>query len=298
MTIPTITLNDGTTIPQLGFGTLNIPPDRTPSRGNTEKTAEIVGTALRLGYRHIDSAQMYGNEQGVGEAIAASGILREQLFITSKLGNGNHRHDDVRRSFDETLEKLQLDYLDLFLIHWPLPTLYDGDYVSSWKAMTELVAEGRLRSAGVSNFQPEHLDRIIGATGVPPAVNQIEAHPYFLNDTARAACRRHDVDVEAWSPLGQGKLLDDATIGRIASDHDKTPAQIILSWHIRQGHIVIPKSMRAERMEENLAIFDFALSTDEIASISALDRGEAGRIGPNPDTFDWIPAVGERPVVS
>jgi len=283
MTIPTITLNDGTTIPQLGFGTLNIPPDRTPSRGNTEKTAEIVG---------------YGNEQGVGEAIAASGILREQLFITSKLGNGNHRPEDVRRSFDESLGKLGLDYLDLFLIHWPLPTLYDGDYVSSWKAMTELVAEGRLRSAGVSNFQPEHLDRIIGATGVPPAVNQIEAHPYFLNDTARAACRRHDVDVEAWSPLGQGKLLDDATIGRIASDHDKTPAQIILSWHIRQGHIVIPKSMRAERMEENLAIFDFALSTDEIASISALDRGEAGRIGPNPDTFDWIPAVGERPVVS
>ena len=298
MTIPTITLNDGTTIPQLGFGTLNIPPDRTPSRGNTEKTAEIVGTALRLGYRHIDSAQMYGNEQGVGEAIAASGILREQLFITSKLGNGNHRPEDVRRSFDESLGKLGLDYLDLFLIHWPLPTLYDGDYVSSWKAMTELVAEGRLRSAGVSNFQSEHLDRIIGATGVPPAVNQIEAHPYFLNDTARAACRRHDVDVEAWSPLGQGKLLDDATIGRIASDHDKTPAQIILSWHIRQGHIVIPKSMRAERMEENLAIFDFALSTDEIASISALDRGEAGRIGPNPDTFDWIPAVGERPVVS
>jgi len=298
MTIPTITLNDGTTIPQLGFGTLNIPPDRTPSRGNTEKTAEIVGTALRLGYRHIDSAQMYGNEQGVGEAIAASGILREQLFITSKLGNGNHRPEDVRRSFDESLGKLGLDYLDLFLIHWPLPTLYDGDYVSTWKAMTELVAEARLRSAGVSNFQPEHLDRILGATGVQPAVNQIEAHPYFLNDTARAACRRHDVDVEAWSPLGQGKLLDDATIGRIASDHDKTPAQIILSWHIRQGHIVIPKSMRAERMEENLAIFDFALSTDEIASISALDRGEAGRIGPNPDTFDWIPAVGERPVVS
>jgi len=187
MTIPTITLNDGTTIPQLGFGTLNIPPDRTPSRGNTEKTAEIVGTALRLGYRHIDSAQMYGNEQGVGEAIAASGILREQLFITSKLGNGNHRPEDVRRSFDESLGKLGLDYLDLFLIHWPLPTLYDGDYVSSWKAMTELVAEGRLRSAGVSNFQPEHLDRIIGATGVPPAVNQIEAHPYFLNDTARAS---------------------------------------------------------------------------------------------------------------
>ena len=296
--IASITLNDGTTIPQLGFGTLNVPPDRTPSPENTATTAEVVGLALQAGYRLIDTAQMYGNEQGVGEAIAASGILREQLFITSKLGNGNHRPEDVRRSFDESLGKLGLDYLDLFLIHWPLPTLYDGDYVSSWKAMTELVAEGRLRSAGVSNFQPEHLDRIIGATGVPPAVNQIEAHPYFLNDTARAACRRHDVDVEAWSPLGQGKLLDDATIGRIASDHDKTPAQIILSWHIRQGHIVIPKSMRAERMEENLAIFDFALSTDEIASISALDRGEAGRIGPNPDTFDWIPAVGERPVVS
>ena len=287
--IPSVPLNGGTTIPQLGFGTLRLPRD---------ETARIVGQVLDVGYRHIDTAQMYGTEEGVGAAIVASGIPRDELYITTKLANSNHLRDDVRRSFEESLRNLRVEQLDLFLMHWPLPTLYDGDYVSTWKAMTELVAEARLRSAGVSNFQPEHLDRIIGATGVPPAVNQIEAHPYFLNDTARAACRRHDVDVEAWSPLGQGKLLDDATIGRIASDHDKTPAQIILSWHIRQGHIVIPKSMRAERMEENLAIFDFALSTDEIASISALDRGEAGRIGPNPDTFDWIPAVGERPVVS
>jgi len=289
MTSPTITLNDGTTIPQLGFGTLNIPPDRTPSRGNTEKTAEIVGTALRLGYRHIDSAQMYGNEQGVGEAIAASGILREQLFITSKLGNGNHRPEDVRRSFDESLGKLGLDYLDLFLIHWPVPTLYDGDYVSTWRAMTELREDGRLRSVGVSNFQPEHLEQIIAATGVVPAVNQIEVHPYFRNDAARAATRRHGIAIEAWSPLGQGHVLEDATIADIAADRDKTVAQVILRWHIQHDHIVFPKSMHRERMKENLAIFGFELTSDEMATIDGLDRGQEGRIGPNPDHFDWIP---------
>ena len=295
MTIPTITLNDGTTIPQLGFGTLNVPADRTPTRANIEKTAETVGLALALGYRHIDTAQMYGNELGVGEAIAASRIPRDQLYVTSKLGNGNHRPDDMRRSFDETLDKLGLDYLELFLIHWPLPTLYDGDYVLTWKAMTELVDGGRLRSAGVSNFQPEHLERITNETGTVPVVNQIEVHPYFRNDVARAASLRHGITVEAWSPLGQGKLLDDTAIAELAAAHGKTVAQVVLRWHIQHGHVVFPKTMHRERMEENLAIFDFELSQDEIAAIDALDRGEAGRIGPNPETFDWVPQLGEHP---
>jgi 2,5-diketo-D-gluconate reductase A len=286
--IPTIDLNDGTAIPQLGFGTLHVPPDRAPTPANTAKTAEIVGLALDVGYRHIDTAQSYGNERGVGEAIATSGIPRAELYITSKLGNGNHRPDDVRRSFDATLAKLGLDQLDLFLIHWPLPTQYEGNYVATWKAMTELVADGRLRSAGVSNFQPAHLDRIINETGVVPAVNQIEVHPYFANRAARTASIRHGIAVEAWSPLGQGKLLADPILGQIAKARGKSIAQIILRWHIQHGHIVFPKSMRRERMEENLKVFDFELSAADVAAIDALDLGEGGRTGPNPDTFDRI----------
>jgi 2,5-diketo-D-gluconate reductase A len=282
---PRITLNDGTTIPQIGFGTLHVPPDRQPTRENTEKTARVVGLALELGYRHIDTAQSYGNERGVGEAIAASGIQRGDLYVTSKLGNGNHRRDDVRRSFDESLEKLGLEQLDLFLIHWPLPTLYDGDYVSTWRAMADLLADGRLRTVGVSNFQPDHLDRIIGETGVVPAVNQIEVHPYFANVAAREASVRHGIAVEAWSPLGQGVLLDDPAIGRIAAAREKTVAQVVLRWHVQHGHIIFPKSMRRERMQENLDIFDFELSAEEMASLDGLDRGERGRTGPNPDTF-------------
>lgn len=289
-TIPKITLNNGAAIPQLGFGTLHIPPDRSPTRENIAKTAEVIGLALELGYRHIDTAQMYGNELGVGQGIAASGIPREELYVTSKLGNGNHRPDDVRRSFDETLAKLGLDYLDLFLIHWPLPMLYDGDYVSTWKAMTEHLADGRLRSAGVSSFQPDHLDRIINETGIVPAVNQMEVHPYFHNDAACAASRRHGLAIEAFSPLGQGKLLDDVVIRKVAATKGKTSAQVILRWHIQHGNIVFPKSMHRERMQENLDLFDFDLSPAEVAAIDALDRGESGRIGPNPDTFDWIPS--------
>ena len=284
-TRPRITLHDGTTIPQIGFGTLNVPPDRQPTRENTEKTAQVVGLALELGYRHIDTAQSYGNERGVGEAIAASGIPREELYITSKLGNGNHRPDDLRRSFDETMAKLGLEQLDLFLIHWPLPTLYDGDFVSTWKAMVALVTEGRLRSAGVSNFQPDHLDRIISETGAVPAVNQIEVHPYFTNVAARAASARHGIAVEAWSPIGQGVVLNDSEIGRIAAAHKKSTAQVSLRWHIQHGHIIFPKSMHRERMQENLDIFDFELSAEEMASLDGLDRGERGRTGPNPDTF-------------
>jgi len=289
-TIPQLTLNDGTLIPQLGFGTLNVPPDRNPSPENTAKTAEIVRSALELGYRHIDTAQMYGNERGVGHGIAASGLPREQVYVTSKLGNGNHRPDDVYRSFDETLRKLDLDYLDLFLIHWPLPMLYEGDYVSTWKAMASLLTDGRVRSVGVSNFQPNHLDRIVHETGIRPAVNQIEVHPGFNNDATRAASARYGIAVEAWSPLGQGKVLDNATLVGIAASRMKTTAQIILRWHIQHGHIVFPKSMNHERMKQNIELFDFVLSDTEMASIDALDKGEAGRVGPNPDIFDWVPS--------
>ena len=287
--IASITLNDGTTIPQLGFGTLNVPPDRTPSPENTATTAEVVGLALQAGYRLIDTAQLYGNERGVGHGIAASGLPRQELYVTSKLGNGNHRPADVRRSFDQTLDKLGLDYLDLFLMHWPLPTRYDGDYTSTWEAMTELLASGRLRSAGVSNFQPAHLDRIVGQTGAVPAVNQIEVHPGFNNDAARVATARHGIAVEAWSPLGQGKVLSNETITQIAARHGTSPAQVILRWHIQHGHIVIVKTMHRERMHENLGAPGFELPSDEIAAIDALDQGEAGRIGPSPDTFDWLP---------
>jgi 2,5-diketo-D-gluconate reductase A len=284
--IPRITLNDQTTIPQLGFGTLHVPPNRQPSRLDIEEAAAVIGLALDAGYRHIDTAQMYGNEQAVGAAIAASGIPRDQLYVTSKLGNDNHRPAHVRRFFDESLRKLGLDYLDLFLIHWPLPTRYGGDFVSTWQATAGLTAAGRLRTAGVSNFQPAHLDRIIGETGVVPAVNQIEVHPYFSNTVARAAAARHGIAVEAWRPLGQGRLLGDPVIGGIAAARGKSSAQVVLRWHIQHGHIVFPKSVHEERMQENLSLFDFDLSAAEVASIDALDRGEGGRIGPNPDTFD------------
>lgn len=287
--IPTITLNNGTPIPQLGFGTLKIPPDRAPTPENARKTADVVGLALQIGYRHIDTAQMYGNEMGVGLALAESGIARDEIYITTKLGNANHRPDDVRHSFDQSMERLDLDHLDLFLMHWPLPTLYDGDFVSTWEAMASLIGSGRLRSVGVSNFQPAHLDRIVSATGVVPAVNQIEVHPYFRNDAARAASARHRVMIEAWSPLGQGTVLQDSVIAAIARTSGKSVAQVVLRWHIQHGHAIFPKSNHGVRMRENLDIFDFALSTGEMARIDALDRGEVGRIGPNPDTFAWIP---------
>lgn len=287
--VPRVTLNNGTTIPQLGFGTLTVQPDREATPANIEMTAEIVRLALKAGYRHIDTAQSYGTERGVGRAIAASGIPRDQLYITSKLANNNHQPDDARRSFDQTLQYLGLEQLDLFLIHWPLPTLHDGDYVSAWRAVTEFVAEGRLRSAGVSNFQPAHLERIIAETGAVPSVNQFEIHPYFANSTAQIASKRHGIAVEAHSPLGhKGAPLADETITRIAITKGKSNAQVILRWHIQHGHIAIPKSVRAERMNENINVFDFELSDEEIASIDTLDKGKGGRVGPNPDTYEGV----------
>ncbi len=288
---PEVALIDATTIPRLGFGTLNVPPDRKPTRANTTKTAEIVGLALRVGYRLLDTAQAYGNERGVGEAVVGSGIPRRELYLTSKLANPNHRPDDVRRSYGETLEKLGPEPLELFLIHWPLPTLFDGDYVSTWRALTELVAEGLLRSAGVSNFQPDHLDRIIGETGVVPTVNQIELHPYFANRAARSATAGHGIAVQAWSPLGHGQVLDDPVIARIASDRGRSCAQIVLRWHVQHGSITIPKSMHQDRMRDNFDVFDFELSGEEMATIDGLDRGEAGRVGPHPDTFEGLPTA-------
>jgi 2,5-diketo-D-gluconate reductase A len=277
--VPTIDLNDGTTIPQLGFGVFLVPADQ------TQRTVE---QALEVGYRHIDTAQMYGNEAEVGAALAASGIPRDELYVTTKLNNGNHLPDDARRSFAESLEKLGLDRVDLFLIHWPLPTRYDGDYVSTWRTLVDLREAGGTTSVGVSNFEPGHLDRIIDETGVVPAVNQIEVNPYFTNEAARAADARHGIATEAWSPIARGGIAGDQTIGAIAERVGRTPAQVTLRWHLQRGDIVFPKSMRRERMEENFAVFDFDLTGDDLAAIARLDRGEEGRTGPNPNTFDMI----------
>ncbi len=277
--VPTVTLNDDRQIPQLGFGVFQVPP---------EQTQETVEKAFEAGYRHIDTAQMYGNEEGVGAAIKAAGIPREELWITTKLNNGFHRPDDARRTFGESLDRLGLDQVDLFLIHWPLPTRYDGDYASTWRTLTELHEDGRARSIGVSNFEPGHLQTIIDATGVVPAVNQIEVHPFLGNESARAANAQHGIATEAWAPIAKGRVNDDPTIKEIAGRVGRSPAQVALRWHIQRGDIVFPKSTHAERMRENFAIFDFRLSDDDVATITALDRGEDGRTGPNPNLMDWL----------
>jgi 2,5-diketo-D-gluconate reductase A len=279
-TIPDISLNDGTTIPQLGFGVFQIEP---------KDTVAAVTTALEVGYRHIDTAEMYGNEAEVGEAVRVSGLDRSSVYVTSKLNNGFHRPDDARRAFDSTLAALKMDYIDLFLIHWPLPTLYDGDYVSTWKALEEFQRDGRARSIGVSNFQVAHLQRLADEASVVPAVNQIEAHPYFGNDEVRAYGREHNILTEAWSPIAQGKVLDDPTVVDIAEQVGRTPAQVVLRWHVQRGDIIFPKSTTPKRIEENTRIFDFELDDTAMERITALDRGEAGRQGPNPDTFAYLP---------
>jgi 2,5-diketo-D-gluconate reductase A len=280
MTVPNLPLHDGTSIPQLGFGVFQVPPP---------ETAATVSQAFEAGYRHIDTAQMYGNEAGVGEAIRASGLDRDDLYITTKLNNSFHRPDDARREIDASLERLGLEQVDLFLIHWPLPTRYDGDFVQTWRALIEAQEAGKTRSIGVSNFQPAHLDRIVDETGVVPVVNQVEVHPFLTNEDVRAANEKHGVATEAWSPIAQGAVLDDPTIGEVAAAVGRTPAQVTLRWHLQRGDIVFPKSMSPERMRENFALFDFELSPEQVDAISALDRGEDGRTGPNPDTFDWIP---------
>jgi 2,5-diketo-D-gluconate reductase A len=279
-TVPTIELNDGRPIPQLGFGVFQIP---------LAETAEAVTRALEVGYRHVDTAQMYENEKQVGDAVAASGLDRADVFLTSKLSNACHRPDDARRSFDETLSKLGSDYVDLFLIHWPLPMLYDGDFVSTWKTLEELHRDGRARSIGVSNFEVGHLERLATECEVVPAVNQIELHPYFHNEDVRRYGEAHGIATQAWSPIAQGEVLDDPEIAEVARRLGRTPAQVVLRWHIQRGNIVFPKSTTPARIEENFALFDFELGPDDAGRIDALDRGEGGRNGPHPDSFDLVP---------
>ncbi|MBM7806457.1 2,5-diketo-D-gluconate reductase A [Geodermatophilus bullaregiensis] len=275
--VPTIALNNGVEIPQLGFGVYQIPP---------EETVSAVRTALEVGYRHIDTAEMYGNEKEVGQAVRESGVDRSEVFVTSKLNNGFHRRDDALRAFDQTLADLGLDQLDLFLVHWPLPTI-DVDYVETWRAMEEIYRSGRCRAIGVSNFQVHHLRRLFGETEVRPAVNQIEVHPYLANDELRAFDADHEIVTEAWSPIAQGKVLDDPAITAIAEKLGRTPAQVVLRWHVQRGDVVFPKSVTRSRVEENFALFDFELDTGDMAAITGLDRGE--RTGPDPDTFDYVP---------
>ncbi len=280
MSIPNIELNDGHTIPQLGFGVFQIDPS---------DTQRAVSEALEVGYRHIDTAEMYGNERGVGEAVRESGLDRGDIYVTSKLNNGYHRPDVARHAFDRTLSELGFDYVDLFLIHWPLPTLYDGDYVSTWRTLEEFKQDGRARSIGLSNFQVDHLERLAAETDTAPAVNQIELHPYLLNEEVRAYDEAHGIGTEAWSPLAKGDLLDDPVVTEVAERVGRTPAQVVLRWHVQRGNIVFPKSVTPERIRENFEIFDFELEPADIERIAGLDRGEAGRTGPNPDRFAYVP---------
>jgi len=278
---PTIRLNDGHAIPQLGFGVFQIPP---------AETARAVRRALDAGYRHIDTAEMYANERGVGQAVRAAELDRRDVFITSKLNNGAHRPDDARRAFERTLSELGSDYVDLFLIHWPLPSLYDGDFVSTWQVLEEFHRDGRARSIGVSNFTVEHLESLLDETDVVPAVNQIELHPYLGNAELREFGEEHGIATEAWSPIAQGGVLDDPVIVAIARRLGRSAAQVVLRWHLERGSIVFPKSTTPARIAENFAIFDFRLAPEDVDAITALDRGEAGRTGPNPDAFASVPA--------
>jgi 2,5-diketo-D-gluconate reductase A len=274
-TVPSLTLNNGVEIPQLGFGVFLVQP---------EATVETLSNAIEIGYRHIDTAQGYRNEREVGQAIKGSGIDRSEFFVTSKLANDRLDFDQALSGFDASLEALDLDVLDLFLIHWPLPTL--RDYVEAWRAFEKILADGRVRSVGVSNFQIAHLQRILDECEIVPAVNQIESHPYLAQTELVAFDDAHGIATEAWSPLGRGAVLNDEVLVRIGELHAKSAAQVTLRWHIQRGSIIFPKSMSPARMRENFEIFDFELSDDEVRQIDALDRGE--RVGPDPDTFEGI----------
>lgn len=274
--IPAIDLNDGNSIPQLGFGVWQIP---------NEDVGAAVGEAFKAGYRSIDTAQGYANEQGVGAAIRESGIDRGDLYITSKLRTRDQGYDVTLKSFMGSLDRLGLDYVDLFLIHWPVPA--QDKYSDTWKAFVQLQRDGHIRSIGVSNFLPDHLDRIIGDSGVAPAVNQIELHPEFQQRDVRAFHQRHDIAIESYSPLGSGAALGNATIGAIASKHGKSPAQAIIRWHIQEGLIVIPKSTHADRIQANIDVFDFELDAEDMASIAELDRSD-GKVGSDPATNNAI----------
>ncbi len=274
-TSPTVTLNNGVEIPQLGFGVFKVKPTETVS---------AVTTALRVGYRHIDTAEMYGNEKEVGLAITASGLDRDDVFVTSKLNNNHHPYSDALAAFDRTLSDLGLEYVDLFLIHWPLPAV--GDFVETWRALESVYRDDRARAIGVSNFHADHLRRLLDETELVPAVNQIEAHPYLTQEPLRAFNASHGIKTEAWSPIARGRVLDDPTIKDVVHRTGRTAAQVVLRWHIQLGDIVFPKSVRPDRIEENFNIFDFELSGEDMAAISKLDRGE--RTGPDPDTFNYV----------
>ncbi|MFD6077448.1 aldo/keto reductase [Streptomyces hydrogenans] len=271
--IPTVTLNNGVEIPQLGFGVFQVPD---------EETTTAVSSALDAGYRSLDTAAIYGNEAGVGKALAASGISREELFVTTKLWNADQGHDATLRAFDDSLAKLGLDYVDMYLIHWPTPAR--DLYKETWKAIEKLVADGRVRAAGVSNFQPDHLKRLIDGADLVPAVNQVELHPGLQQNELRAVHAELGIATEAWSPLAQGAVLGDEAVTVIADRHDKSPAQVVLRWHLQLGNIVIPKSVTPERIRQNLDVFDFTLTDDEMAALAGLDRDL--RTGPHPDQFN------------
>jgi 2,5-diketo-D-gluconate reductase A len=276
-TVPTVRLNNGVDIPQLGFGVFQVKPS---------ETTEAVATALQVGYRHIDTAEMYGNEKEVGQAIAQSGIDPSEVFVTSKLNNDKHSFDVALRAFDQTLTDLATDRIDLFLIHWPLPTV--GDFVETWKALERVYAEGRARAIGVSNFQADHLRRLFDETEIVPAVNQIEAHPYLAQEELLAFDAENGIATEAWSPLAQGAVLNDPIVVDVARASGKTTAQVVLRWHVQRNSIVFPKSVTPSRIRENFEIFDFELSDADMDRISGLNRDE--RTGPDPDTFDYVPA--------
>jgi 2,5-diketo-D-gluconate reductase A len=273
VSIPSIDLNNGVAIPQLGLGTYKLPP---------ADTRDLVLRAFEAGYRHVDTAQMYRNEREVGEAVAASGLPRDELFVTTKLNNAFHAHDDALAAFDRSLEALGLERVDLFLIHWPLPA--HGRYTEAWAALEEIYASGRARAIGVSNFQPHHLRRVLAEGTVVPAVNQVEVHPYLAQDEVRAFDAEHGIVTEAWSPLGRGSVLGDPVIAEVSRRHGRTPAQVVLRWHLQRGDVVFPKSAAPERIVENAQLFDFELSADDMVAVSALDRGE--RTGSHPDAMN------------
>jgi len=275
--VPMVKLNDGNSIPQLGLGVWQVDADI---------TARVVRDGIAAGYRLIDTAEGYQNEEGVGEAIRTGGVPRKELFITSKLRNGGHARDLALKSFDETMTKLGLDQIDLFLIHWPVPS--QDKYVEAWKTMIDLQKQGRIKSIGVSNFNPDHIERIVKETGVTPVVNQIELHPRFQQRDKRDFMARHNVKIESWSPLGSGRMLDDAKVGAIAKRHGKSVAQTIIRWHLQDGLIVIPKSTHKERIEENFDVFDFELDSADLETIRGLDQAEKGRVGSDPATASFL----------
>ncbi|MEU4965585.1 aldo/keto reductase [Streptomyces smyrnaeus] len=274
--VPTTTLNNGVTMPQLGFGVWQVPAD---------EAATAVTTALESGYRSIDTAAAYENEEGVGRAIAQSGLPRDELFITTKLWNAEQGYDTTLRAFDASLDRLGLDFVDLYLIHWPMPDV--DKYEDSWRAFEKIYADGRARAIGVSNFQPTHLNRLIQLGGTVPAVNQIELHPRLQQSVPRAFHTDHGIATEAWSPLGQGgDLLDDPALGEIAAKHGKTVAQVVLRWHLQLGNVAIPKSVTPARVRENIDVFDFELSGEDMARIAELNTDT--RLGPDPETMNWL----------